>query len=157
MYSFAEEGKSIEDVDRTYINIFIRNLKERKLAPTSVIRKVASIRNFFKWATSMNIIQKNPASTLEQPKVPKKLPKVVSIKEIEESQNVESVETVEQASTDTIKIDDSNFKGHFGEMIADGSLLYLDTSNAFVEVTKTAVLGSTYTLVENGLILSSSL
>ena len=31
----------------------------------------------------------------------------------------------------------------------DGSLLYLDTSNAFVEVTKTAVLGSTYTLVEN--------
>ena len=29
LYSFAEDGKSIEDVDRTYINIFIRNLKER--------------------------------------------------------------------------------------------------------------------------------
>jgi integrase/recombinase XerD len=32
----------------------------------------------------MNIIDKNPASTLEQPKVPKRLPKVVSLKEIEE-------------------------------------------------------------------------
>ena len=32
----------------------------------------------------MNIIQKNPASTLEQPKVPKRLPKVISVKEIEE-------------------------------------------------------------------------
>lgn len=31
----------------------------------------------------MNIVDKNPASTLEQPKTPKKLPKVVSLKEIE--------------------------------------------------------------------------
>ena len=54
MYSFAEGGKSIEEVDRTYINNYIRSLKERKLAPTSVIRKVASLRVFFKWTTSMN-------------------------------------------------------------------------------------------------------
>ena len=32
----------------------------------------------------LSIIEKNPASTLEQPKVPQRLPKVVSIKEIEE-------------------------------------------------------------------------
>ena len=84
LYSFADGGKSIEEVDRTYINNYIRSLKERRLAPTSVIRKVASLRGFFKWATSMNILEKNPASTLEQPKVPQRLPKVVSIKEIEE-------------------------------------------------------------------------
>lgn len=84
LYSFADGGKSIEEIDRTYINNYIRSLKERRLAPTSVIRKVASLRGFFKWATSMNILEKNPASTLEQPKVPQRLPKVVSIKEIEE-------------------------------------------------------------------------
>jgi integrase/recombinase XerD len=60
------------------------SLKERKLAPTSIIRKVASLRGFFKWTSSMNILEKNPASTLEQPKVPQRLPKVISIKEIEE-------------------------------------------------------------------------
>ena len=32
----------------------------------------------------MNILEKNPASTLEQPKVPKRLPKVISIREIDE-------------------------------------------------------------------------
>ena len=32
----------------------------------------------------MNILEKNPASTLEQPKVPQRLPKVISLKEIEE-------------------------------------------------------------------------
>ena len=85
LYDFASDwDESLAEVDRFYINNYIRGLKDRKLAPSSVIRKVASLRGFFKWATSMNIIQKNPASTLEQPKVPQRLPKVVSIKEIEE-------------------------------------------------------------------------
>lgn len=64
--------------------MFIRKLRENKLAPSSIIRKIASLRGFFKWASSAGIIDKNPASTLEQPKVPQHLPKVVSIKEIEE-------------------------------------------------------------------------
>lgn len=85
MYDFTDGcGKCLEEVDRSCINNYIRSLKERKLAPTSVIRKVASLRGFFKWVTSMNILEKNPASTLEQPKVPQRLPKVISIKEIED-------------------------------------------------------------------------
>lgn len=84
LYSFAESVNDINLVDRNNINNFIRSLKEKKLAPTSVIRKVASLRGFFKWATAMNILEKNPASTLEQPKVPQKLPKVISLKEIDE-------------------------------------------------------------------------
>ena len=74
----------MQSVDRTVINLYIRTLKEKKLAPTTIIRKVASLRGFFKWTTSMNILEKNPASTLEQPKVPQRLPKVISIKEIDE-------------------------------------------------------------------------
>ncbi|MCM1004172.1 MAG: tyrosine recombinase [Candidatus Gastranaerophilales bacterium] len=84
LYDFAGGVESLEKVDRITINSYIRTLKERKLAPTSVIRKVASLRGFFKWTTSMNILDKNPASTLEQPKVPQRLPKIISLKEIEE-------------------------------------------------------------------------
>ena len=86
LYSFVEgiDVEELNKVSRVQINSYIRTLKERKLAPTSVIRKVASLRGFFKWSTSMNIIEKNPASTLEQPKVPQRLPKVISLKEIEE-------------------------------------------------------------------------
>lgn len=83
LYDFADGASSIEDVDRLYINTYIRSLKERKLAPTSVIRKVASLRGFFKWTFSMGMIDKNPASTLEQPKVPQRLPKVISLKEVD--------------------------------------------------------------------------
>jgi len=84
LYSFANEVDDINKINRLKINSFIRLLKEKNLAPTSVIRKVASLRGFFKWANSMSIIEKNPASTLEQPKVPQRLPKVISLKEIEE-------------------------------------------------------------------------
>lgn len=84
LYDFANSVESLDNIDRTTINSYIITLKERKLAPTSVIRKVASLRGFFKWTDSMNIVGKNPASTLEQPKVPQRLPKVISLKEIEE-------------------------------------------------------------------------
>lgn len=81
---FSQGADDIHTIDRNYINSYVRKLREKKLAPSSVIRKVATLRGFFKWATSAEIIDKNPASTLEQPKTPQRLPKVVSIKEIEE-------------------------------------------------------------------------
>lgn len=86
LYDFGGKlgGKDIQMVGRNDINLYVRSLKERNLAPTSVIRKVASLRGFFRWAYAMNIITKNPASTLEQPKVPQRLPKVITLKEVEE-------------------------------------------------------------------------
>ena len=81
---FSQEIEDIKSIDRMTISSYVRSLRERKYAPTSVIRKVASLRGFFKWVTSSGIIDKNPAATLEQPKMPQRLPKVVSVKEIEE-------------------------------------------------------------------------
>ena len=81
---FSQEIEDIKSIDRMTISSYLRSLRERKYAPTSVIRKVASLRGFFKWVTSSGIIDKNPAATLEQPKMPQRLPKVVSVKEIEE-------------------------------------------------------------------------
>lgn len=81
---FALDNEDINSIDRIKINSHIRTLREKKLASTSIIRKVASLRGFFKWAFSSGIIEKNPASTLEQPKTPQRLPKVISPREIEE-------------------------------------------------------------------------
>ena len=83
-FSDSLNVNDINEVDRLKINSYVRSLKEHKYAPTSIIRKVASIRGFFKWASAVGILEKNPASTLEQPKVPQRLPKVVTLKEIED-------------------------------------------------------------------------
>ncbi len=83
-FSDYTEVDDINSVDRLMINTYVRTLREKKYAPTSIIRKVASIRGFFKWVTSVGILEKNPASTLEQPKVPQRLPKVITVKDVED-------------------------------------------------------------------------
>jgi len=83
-FSASLDASGIEKITRNDVGLYVRKLKERKLAVSTVIRRIASLRNFFKWAIAMNVLQKNPAATLEQPKMPKRLPKVLSIKEIED-------------------------------------------------------------------------
>ena len=80
--SFCGEVE-INNIQRTHINGYIRKLREKDFAATSVMRKIASLRGFFKWLCSNEFCTKNPAETLEQPKIPKRLPKVMSISEVE--------------------------------------------------------------------------
>lgn len=82
---FAEtiETNDINDITRQNVNRYVRNLKENNYAITSIIRKIASLRGFFKWAYASGLTNTNPALALEQPKLPKKLPKVLNITEIE--------------------------------------------------------------------------
>lgn len=72
----------VENIQRTKINSYVRNLHEMKYSPTSIMRKIASLRGFFKWTCVNEITRTNPALTLEQPKIPQRLPKVLTIEEI---------------------------------------------------------------------------
>lgn len=82
---FAETlaENNINNISRQSVNRYIRSLKENHYAITSIIRKIASIRGFFKWAYATGLTETNPALAIEQPKLPKKLPKVLNITEIE--------------------------------------------------------------------------
>lgn len=73
----------VEKIQRSHINGYIRDLREKEYSATSVMRKIASLRGFFKWLCASEICKTNPTLTLEQPKIPKKLPKVMTIQEIE--------------------------------------------------------------------------
>ncbi len=70
-------------VSRSHLNSYIFKLREKKYSPTSVARKIASLRGFYKWLCANEICTSNPTLTLEQPKLPQKLPKVMTIEEIE--------------------------------------------------------------------------
>lgn len=76
------EISSFNEIKRTQINSFILNLRENNFNPRSVVRKIASIRGFFKWLSANEYIISNPAQTIEQPKLPKRLPKVMTVDEI---------------------------------------------------------------------------
>ena len=72
----------ISKIQRTQINSYVRNLHEKKYSPNSIMRKIASLRGFFKWACANEKTKSNPTLTLEQPKIPQKLPKVMTAEEI---------------------------------------------------------------------------
>ena len=74
----------VEYITRNHLNSYILNLRQDSLNPRSVVRKIASLRGFFKWLCANSYIQSNPASAIEQPKLPKRLPKVMTLQEIKE-------------------------------------------------------------------------
>ena len=75
-------GVNVENITRQNINSYIYYLKENKYTATSIARKIASIRGFFRWACANGYFKSNPTEFLEQQKLPKKLPKVLTVEEI---------------------------------------------------------------------------
>ena len=123
----------IKDIHRTKINSFVRNLHENKYSPASIMRKIASIRGFFKWAYLNELIKSNPALTLEQPKIPKKLPKIISLNEIEKvlNQNISPIEKLyiellygcglRVSELVNLKVNDININGKYLQCTGKGS------------------------------------
>lgn len=80
-----EQGISdYTEIQRLHLNLYIKNLYDKKYTPRSITREIASIKGFFKWLSINDFIPHNPALSIEQPKLPKRLPKVLSMKEISE-------------------------------------------------------------------------
>lgn len=75
--------EDLTQIQRQHINSYIRNLRENNYTAPSVMRKIASLRGFFKWLCANEVCSQNPTLTLEQPKIPRKLPKVMTLGEIE--------------------------------------------------------------------------
>jgi len=66
------------DVKRDTIVAFLLYLKERSYAPTTVARKQAAIKSFFKYLTSKGVTNSNPAEELASLHVDRALPHTIS-------------------------------------------------------------------------------
>ena len=61
---------------------YLLNLKERNYAATTVARKVAATKSFFRFMVAEKNIKDNPTQNLSSPKVGKSLPKPISISQV---------------------------------------------------------------------------
>lgn len=71
------------EVDYIAIRKFLAHLKEKGYSKSTISRKLACLRSFFKFLTRENIIANNPAVGIATPKREKKLPSFLEIQEIE--------------------------------------------------------------------------
>ena len=76
--------EDLNSVKRTEINSYVLKMHDEKFTATTIVRKIASLRGFFKWLCANEYCKSDPTLTLEQPKLPKRLPKVMTVQEIEE-------------------------------------------------------------------------
>ena len=74
--------KKLSDVKSTHIRDYIRVLSDGGMAPASISRIISSIRTYYRFLSSENILDENPVLLINNPKLPKKLPDVLSEKEI---------------------------------------------------------------------------
>ena len=82
-FDFIGIKKEIDEIKRKDFSNFTKFLYRKNLAPSTITRKIASIKGFFRFLCFKRNIKTNPASVISSPKLPKKLPKVLSINEIE--------------------------------------------------------------------------
>jgi len=73
--SFVKLRKTaFELIDHIFIRDFLGHLYERDLQKTSVARKLACLRTFFKFLVREGRLKTNPAELISSPRLPKKLP-----------------------------------------------------------------------------------
>ena len=74
--------KKPKNIDNLDIRTFLASLYHRNLKKSSISRKLASIRSFFKYLHREGHVKSNPAKLVSSPKVPKNLPKFLTIDEV---------------------------------------------------------------------------
>lgn len=82
-FEVEEDQVDLENIDRLMIRLWLGALNDDGLKRSTIARKVASVRSFFKYCFTRGGIQKNPAHMLIVPKKEKKLPKTVQVEEID--------------------------------------------------------------------------
>jgi integrase/recombinase XerD len=77
-YTRQLDVSSWERVTPDLVAGFVRCLKEREYAATSIARKVAAIKSFFHYLYATGMVESDPTADLGAPKVEKYLPSVLS-------------------------------------------------------------------------------
>lgn len=81
--NFHETQKTkLYSITRREVNRYLAELRNRKNATTSILRKISSIKGFYEWLQMRGTLRENPLALLELPKRRQVLPKVLSVAEV---------------------------------------------------------------------------
>lgn len=87
------DNKSCTEVDFEILREYIRFIQRFEYKKTTIARKIASIRTFYKFLFRERYVETNPAAFLSAPKRPKSLPKFLTPEEVEQILNNVKIDT----------------------------------------------------------------
>jgi integrase/recombinase XerC len=113
---------SPQNVTHLMIREFVANLHDLQLEKSSIARKLAAIRSFFKFAVREGMLVRNPARMVATPKLPKRIPSVLSAEDL-------------NAFLDSVAAEPTRPSGHRKRASAkDGSKLMVKRDRAVLEL-----------------------
>lgn len=78
----GEKTLPLYQVDHKIIREFVSSLYDQNLERSSIARKLAALRTFFKFCMREGLAKQNPARLVSSPKLPKRVPRVLSAEEM---------------------------------------------------------------------------
>src|SRR5260221_9262160 len=81
------EPPTLASIDHKVIREFVGHLHDQSLEKSSIARKLATLRSFFKYCVREGLLKENPARLVPTPKLPKRLPSVLSAEEMNDFLN----------------------------------------------------------------------
>ena len=79
----SDKKIKIKDIEYKHLQSFVTELYDLGLSARSQARIISGIKQFFSYLMLENLINQDPSSLLEQPKLGRKLPEVLSIEEVD--------------------------------------------------------------------------
>lgn len=76
------ETPAVGKIDHQSIREYIGQLHEHGLEKSSIARKLAALRSFFKYCVREGLLKDNPARLVSTPKLPKRVPAVLTAEEM---------------------------------------------------------------------------
>src|SRR5205814_9067639 len=77
-----EKIPPLADITHQIIREYVGHLHSQGLQKSSIARKLASLRSFFKHCVREGMLKENPARLVPTPKLPKRIPSVLSAEEM---------------------------------------------------------------------------
>lgn len=114
-FSYLESNTNINDINSINENVidsflkFIRKSEKKEgfyFSDKSISRYISTLKSFFRFLESENVIESNPAELISTPKVSRKLPVVLTVDEIEnilsKPDNTKNLEIRDKAILETM-------------------------------------------------------
>lgn len=85
---------NIQKLERSDIRMFLGELKRRGLKKTSIARKLACLKSFFRFLKRTHIMDRNPAALVSSPRLDKPLPKFLTLIEMDKLFEIIETDTI---------------------------------------------------------------
>lgn len=77
------DGPELKEIRATFIRSWLAEMREEKITPKTLNRKISSLKSFFKNQVKLGVIAQTPMTTIVSPKMNKRLPSFVAQKDME--------------------------------------------------------------------------